>query len=87
MQLPISKEEWDLGDYVYINAYIGQDIPLFQEYQLNDFEMLECSGYSKEKYNELLKKYLTIQFGEEYITYLNTYIINALVMRWKRKKN
>lgn len=70
LQLPTKKEEWDLGKYLYINAYIGQGLPLFQTYALNDFEMIECSGCSKQKYNELLKEYLTIQFGEEYIEYL-----------------
>lgn len=70
LQLPTKKEEWDLGEYLYINAYIGQDLPLFQTYKLNDFEMIECSGYSQKKYNELLREYLTIQFGEEYIEYL-----------------
>lgn len=78
LQLPTKKEEWDLGEYLYINAHIGQDLLLFQEYQLNDFEMLECSGYSKVKYNELLREYLTIQFGEEYIEYLfNKHVSDA----------
>ncbi len=45
LQLPDLKEEWDLGNYLYINAHIGKIFPLFEAYELNDFEMKECTGY------------------------------------------
>lgn len=70
LQLPNSKEEWDLGNYLHISAYIGKGLALFQEYELNDFEMTECTGYSKKEYNILLREYLASQFGEEYTKYL-----------------
>lgn len=79
LQLPTKKEEWDLGEYLHINVYIGPELPLFQTYDLNDFEMIECSGWSKQRYNELLKEYLTIQFGEEYIEHLfNKHVSDAM---------
>ncbi len=84
LQLPDLKEEWDLGNYLYINAYIGKIFPLFEAYELNDFEMKECTGYYKKEYDELLRKYLTRQFGEEYIEYLlNKRVCDAMEEKQK----
>ncbi len=32
--------------------------------------MTECTGYATTNYDELLRKYLACQFGEEYIEYV-----------------
>lgn len=64
------SSEWDCTDFVHISSRIGKEYPATPYFLVDDFSLQMCSGYYKKYFNEVLYKYLSSIFGEEYLDYL-----------------